>query len=199
MLGCSNVVSNLLTKLTTFQTRTPQGAPTSSTLVNLSLIPLHDDIATLCKQNKLIWSFYVDDITISGQEAQKYIEPIIKLIQKYGHAIKQKKLKIMKSNEAQRVTGLIVNKGVSIPREYLQNVRSEIIRLASKKTIFEFEFQKIYGQINHIKNICPLRGMSVDKFAKRLLPTSIIKTDHRKEQITRVCKNTHIHKHQFAY
>lgn len=86
ILKCSSEIASLLTKLTTFQKRLPQGAPTSSILANFTLLPMHDEICAIAKKFDLRCSIYVDDIAFSGVSAYEAIDEIIYAIQRHGHS-----------------------------------------------------------------------------------------------------------------
>ena len=65
-LGCSSDVASLLTRLTTYKGSLAQGFPTSSTLANLILAPITPRVQKLCNQHGIAFTFYQDDLTISG-------------------------------------------------------------------------------------------------------------------------------------
>jgi RNA-directed DNA polymerase len=193
ILGCTPEISNLLTKLTTFHRRAPQGTATSPTLVNLTLLPLHDEIAQICRTLGLVWSFYIDDIVFSGVRARVAIGPIIKAVQRHGHAIRHKKIKIMPHSELQKVTGLVVNEKISLPKEYTENLRREILAISELEVIPEQDLQSVKGKINYVKRVCPVRGISVEKFAEDRLPEVGQMTPKDSSRITRECHDTSVH------
>lgn len=174
-LGCSTKISRILTILTTFQNRVPQGAPSSSTIVNFALLPLHDDIADYCTKNNLSWSFYIDDITFSGDNADCHIDNIIKLIQKRGYAVRNSKIKVMRSNKPQLVTGIMVNRKINKSNKVIEKLRREIISVGARSyPVTQQELTSVWGKINHIENICPIRGESLKLLAKKHLPVKVV-------------------------
>ena len=56
--GCGTKNASILTKLTTFQHRLPQGAPTSSLLCNYALAPIFIVIKDYVKTNRRFMAFY---------------------------------------------------------------------------------------------------------------------------------------------
>jgi hypothetical protein len=193
-LRCSTEVSSILTKLTTFETRLPQGAPTSSLLANFTLMPLHDAVGAIAKRNNYQWSFYVDDVVISGLGCEKSLEEIIKSIQKAGHAIKRTKIKIMPAHIRQRVTSLVVNAKVSLARDYLENTRREIIDLSCEEKASPVALASVWGKIKHIKRVCFPRGKAIERLAKELIDPAPKKYKKAKNNDQyRPCKNTHRH------
>ena len=132
VLGCSTEIAGLLTKLTTFQHRLPQGAPTSPTLANLTLLRMHREIVELADGLGLICAFYLDDIALSGHRAGDAVNSVIKIIQKHGHSARRRKIRRMRSGEAQKVTSVVVNRKISAGRERRQMIRERIFELAGR-------------------------------------------------------------------
>lgn len=161
-MGCSTDIACILTKITTYQTRLPQGAPTSSLLANLVLLNAHNEIKRIVEEKGLALTFYVDDIVISGNDVECVIEPVIKALQKYGWSIACKKKKLMRSYELQEVTGLVVNRKVNIAREYVEKLRKEIINAAERGYFTENEERSFDGKINYIKAINETVGKRVE-------------------------------------
>ena len=114
---CSTEVSSLLTRLTTYRGHVPQGVPTSTYLVHMALLSLHDELKIYCEKNGLALSFWVDDITFSGESADKHVGSVIKTVMKYGYSVRRKKIKVMRSNHPQIVAGILVNKKPNLPKE----------------------------------------------------------------------------------
>lgn len=152
--------SDILTKLTTFQRRLPQGSPTSSSLCNLALLPLHLEILKYCQSKSLNLTQFVDDITISGSkvEVKRSITSIIKLIQSYGYSVRRNKIQLMLSNNQQKTTGLLVNKKISIAKKYRENVRRDIVNLSNKISIDKNSINSIVGKIKYINAVMPSDG-----------------------------------------
>ncbi|MGH7488659.1 MAG: reverse transcriptase family protein, partial [bacterium] len=94
-LGFSSEVAGLLTKLTTFQHRLPQGAPSSSIIANLVMEPVHREINKIARAYGLHWTMYVDDIAISGARARDAIIPVIRALQREGYGVAHRKIHVM--------------------------------------------------------------------------------------------------------
>lgn len=146
--GCSPSVSKVLTKLTTYGDRLPQGAPTSPSLCNLIMAPLVAQLSELASKNDLTFTQYIDDLTFSGNyKTLRSVESeVITLVQKAGFKINRNKLRLVKNNERMEVTGLVVNQGVGVGRSYIRKVQREIMKLKA-------ESPNITGKISFIKSI----------------------------------------------
>ncbi len=127
--NCSPSVAKVLTKLTTYGNRLPQGAPTSPSLCNLILAPMSKDLFEIAVKNGANFTQYVDDLTFSGSTMTlSVIKPIaIKTVQDYGFKLNYKKLKTLHANQRMEITGLVVNKGLSVGRKYIREVQRDII------------------------------------------------------------------------
>ncbi|WP_099330445.1 reverse transcriptase family protein [Erwinia amylovora] len=93
LLKCSEEVSAILTKLTTFDGYVPQGAPTSTYLANLYFFDSEPKKVQHLRNNGFRYTRLIDDITISRATKEgswKYVESYI------GEFITQKHLSINK-------------------------------------------------------------------------------------------------------
>lgn len=200
-LGTSESVANILTKLTTFQRRLPQGAPPSSSLCNLSLLPLYRKIEKYCIDQNLNLTLYVDDITVSGKSeaVRQSIRHIVKIIQENGHAVRKSKVKIMLANRQQKITGLVVNKKMSISTKRREGIRKEILNLSNQGVFSSKKMTAIWGKINYVKHVSPKQGEKLANFAHTLLLDMLDSEDYEKivseKDVTRKCKNTKRHKY----
>lgn len=103
----SSDVAGMITKLTTFKGNLPQGTPTSTVLSNLVFQNVDRDVISICDTYDLVYTRFVDDITISGKkDFQKLSPQIIEPIIGNGFAVSKGKTayKIGKTD----VTGILV-------------------------------------------------------------------------------------------
>lgn len=168
VLGCSAEISSILTKLTTFQHRLPQGAPTSPALANLSLLGLHDELTVLAGAYGLNCSFYVDDIVFSGARALEVIEPAILLIHSHGHSVRRSKIKRMPKSSRQTVTGVVVNRGVSVGKGRRRALRSRVFDLSRDGAVAEHALQSILGEVTWISWLNSAQGEALRRSAEEL-------------------------------
>lgn len=191
--------ATLLTQLTTFQTRLPQGASTSQALCNLVLLPLFYEIKSYCELRSIDYSFYVDDITISGKHevVLKSITDIICFIQKHGYAIRSEKIRKMPASQKQKVNGVLVNKKIAKEMQEIELIRTTVINIAqSKKVVSQEEIESILGKIHHIKQFSEKKGERLQEFAHTLLDgiETVEMTRNKKYEI-RKCTNPKRHKY----
>lgn len=195
-LGCRAEIPGLLTRLTTFHHRLPQGAPTSTTLANLALLPLYDELDRITTARDLTMSFWVDDIAISGHGAEAALDEAIAAIQSHGFQISCKKLMLMPRNAGpQRVTGVTTNRGASAGRPRLQSIYYEIQDLSTERNIPAYRIRRIYGLINHVEQTKPHQGRRLRRLADNLLPKTGTGAKRPRTDETRPCRNAKRHRY----
>lgn len=115
----------------------PQGAPTSPVLANLICRPLDRALVRIAKANKCCVSRYADDICISTNLSnipESIAVPsegagfdcgtaLLDAISSSGFELNKRKFRVANRSVRQLVTGLVVNRGVSISREWRRQVR----------------------------------------------------------------------------
>lgn len=160
-MGCSDIVSDVLTKLTTWRGRLPQGVPTSSTIANLILLDMDRRFKNLCNIHKIRYSFYVDDVTISGNQRTERLKNLFcKIINQEGFKVNPDKIRFQDKTERQTVNNLVVNSGnPNVPKEYKRRLRAIIHNcikfMPSTQTKQDLEtFRKsLLGKINYVRMI----------------------------------------------
>ena len=106
----------------------PQGAPTSPIVTNIVCQRLDFLLTATAKRFGLKYSRYADDITFSSlhnvyQTDSAFIAEIERIIREQGFRINRCKTRLQKQHQRQSVTGLVVNKDVNVPRDYIKKLR----------------------------------------------------------------------------
>ena len=155
--GCSPPVAKILTKLTTYGNRLPQGAPTSPSLCNLVLQPLVVELHQISSDLNLDFTQYVDDLTFSGtaEVLKKNQTLILNTVEKHGFEVNARKLKLTRRSQRMEVTGLVVNKIISVGRVYIRTVERDIMRGANEA--------RVKGKISHIRAISKNKAENLRK------------------------------------
>ena len=103
----------------------PQGAPTSPHLANLAFFDGDEWLANLAKQHKLSYTRYADDMTFSGNGLPDGFEDLVgQIVRRTGYRLAWEKTKRMGRHQCQKVTGLVVNEGVRLPRNQRRRLRA---------------------------------------------------------------------------
>ena len=138
--GYTKKVSYYFAKLLTKNGVLPQGSPASPMISNIVAEHLDKRLSALAKKYHADYSRYADDITFSGASNVKNIIPIVtKIIREEGFDVNVKKTRYAYYYQRQEVTGLIVNKKVSVSKEYIKELNKEIY------------FCKKFGVVSHLE------------------------------------------------
>ena len=117
--------SKIISYLTTLDGELPQGAPTSPHLANLAFYYLDVELSRIAKENSLNYTRYADDMTFSGNKKIQNLEAnITQIIKNSEYVLSEKKTKCMGKNSQQKVTGLVVNDRILLPRTLRRKIRA---------------------------------------------------------------------------
>jgi len=161
-LNCSPRISDLLTKLTTFERRLPQGAPTSTLLANLVLLRAGQEIWNKCHQENVVYSFWVDDLAFSGDNARAVIQTAVESLRAAGFAVSHSKLKVCGPGERKMLTGRMLGRFISVHPDRLARIRSGIHKLETGEVASgerDGYIRSLEGQIAYIASIIPHKGI----------------------------------------
>ncbi len=90
--GFSYHIASVLTKLTTYKGKLPQGTPTSTYIANLVALPLDKQLLEFDFPSSITYTRYVDDLTFScSNDFQFLTKNIIDIIKKNGFIISHRK------------------------------------------------------------------------------------------------------------
>ena len=155
--NCDKDAASVLAKLMTLNECLPQGAPSSPFLANLAALDLDDAIIGACHERlgpeKFRYTRYVDDITISGSgELVDLLPDFDRIIIEQGFQSNVSKSRILRQSTRQWVTGLVVNKRLTVPKKFLRYVRQQLY------------YCKRYGLEAH----CDWRGLPPNVFVRQM-------------------------------
>lgn len=158
-LGCSARVATLLTRLTTFERRLPQGAPTSPALANLFVWSIDEPIRAECARLGIKYSTWIDDLAFSGERAREIIEFAVRVLAHERLAISRSKIKIMGPRATKLLTGTrLGSERVRAPRDLTSRVRAAVYKIERGEPlpISEEEYlESLRSQIKHVERLCP--------------------------------------------
>lgn len=156
-------IADILTDLTIYDGQLPQGAPTSSYLANLVLWKEEAAVVETLSATGVRYTRYVDDITLSSPKFQSItrqksmIKKIQSMCDKKGYLIKASKHRIESSGTPMHVNNLLVNNGVTLPKQERARIRAAV-RICEKyaepdRAIDEYRalFNSTLGRVNHLR------------------------------------------------
>lgn len=141
--GYTSAVSTALAHLCCLDGCLPQGAPTSGALSNLILRAADDAILNFCLQRKIRYTRYADDMCFSGADFD--VSDLTDFVEKQMGQLDLKlnatKTRLTRQSHRQVVTGIVVNRKLTVPRGRRKRIRQEIFYI------------KKYGLVGHCLRI----------------------------------------------
>lgn len=139
----------------------PQGAPTSPMIANWLALPGDVKVAEFCEKHRLDFTRYADDLTFSTVDPyidEDVVQELIGLINtSYGRKIRvaPRKVKFMRSNKQQRITGIVTNDKLSIPRARRRRLRAMMHQaqtegLKAALAVDGLSIFQLYGEISYL-------------------------------------------------
>ena len=163
-----------IAQLACYQGKLPQGAPTSPIITNLICQVLDMHLLSFAKRYRLDYTRYADDITFSTNDKafletwDSFYAELEKKIRKAGFSLNEKKTRITYRDSKQVVTGLVVNKKISVDHAYCRKVRAMAHSLYTNGSYsvdgVEGNIRQLEGrfafidQIEKYNNICDSAG-----------------------------------------
>jgi retron-type reverse transcriptase len=161
VLNCSDRISAILTKLTTFERHLPQGAPTSTTLANLVLYSLDAPIRSECSRLNVRYSTWVDDLAFSGDNAREVINVAIRALAVSGFRAPHKKQRIMGPGTRKVLTKVLLGRFPTVLPERISQLRSGIHKLKTRQIAGDelaVYLGSLEGRIAHVASVDPRKG-----------------------------------------
>jgi retron-type reverse transcriptase len=163
-LGLRPGEAQVLTRLTTYEDRLPQGAPTSPAISNVICRKLDRRLCGLARAINADYTRYADDMTFSGPEGIQRVLPLVRrIIAEEGFAVARQKERVSRRGRRQQVTGLVVNERISVPRRERRRLRAIVhncVRdgVTSQSRGDPLFLQRLVGRIEFVRMIDPAKG-----------------------------------------
>jgi RNA-directed DNA polymerase len=109
----------------------PQGAPTSPALANLAAWHLDARILGLTNSFAARYTRYADDLAFSGDDdfarrVQSFLAAAESIARDEGFTLNNRKTRIMRRGGCQRVTGIVVNDHINVPRTAFDQLKATL-------------------------------------------------------------------------
>ncbi len=150
----------------------PQGAPTSPALANFAAYKLDARISGLAKCFGANYTRYADDLAFSGgdpfaRKIKSFLTALNDIIVDEGFTINARKTKIMRHASCQRVTGIVVNEHVNIPRATYDQLKATLHNCINTtpseqnhSNLPNFRAH-IEGRVSWVEHVNPKRGVKL--------------------------------------
>ncbi len=155
--GCAKLLTDLVT-VQKPNPHLPQGFVTSPKIAALVLRGFEHRLHSLAVKFGWSYTFWVDDITISGNfPVGKFKNLIIKMLLDEGFVAHPDKIDVLKMDVGDRmiVTGVVVNKFTNIPKEkrgWISKALHFILKFGAKDYLKNKGVEVTESNIDHLKN-----------------------------------------------
>lgn len=130
-------LSSFISELVTYKNRLPMGSPTSPVLSNFATIGLDTELEVLCKEQKITYTRYVDDLCFSSFKPIEadFFNGVQQILSTQSYRMNVNKVKWMGEADCKIVTGLILAERPEIPDSFFDDLEKGIARF---KNVLEF-------------------------------------------------------------
>lgn len=150
----------------------PQGACTSPALANLSAFALDVRLSGLAKAWHVDYTRYADDLTFSGDPKfvaalPDFIPLVQQIIRSEGFQSKRAKRRVVRTNQRQTVTGVVVNAKVNVARSEFDRLKATLHNCVKHGPQTQNHAQHpdfaahLRGRIAHVLRLSPRRGQKL--------------------------------------
>ncbi|MGJ4748147.1 reverse transcriptase domain-containing protein [Leptospira sp. SA-E8] len=132
-------LSALVSQLLILDNKLPQGSPASPIISNIICAKMDRDFITFCKNRRLFYTRYADDITFSSQTRRfmladksldfEILNHIKEIVRNNGFEINENKISYSYGKNGALITGLRVTDKVDVPRSNIRRLRSIIDKI----------------------------------------------------------------------
>jgi retron-type reverse transcriptase len=154
--------------LCTYRGELPQGAPTSSILLDFVLFPLDEELTSAAKTDGLNYSRYADDLTISGGRKLTFFErKVANAVARLGLHLNHEKSRMWGPPRRATITGLVLARRPVLRLDYVKAV----IAIAEEfngggALLSESELNSIRGRVAWIRQIHPRIGARLERLVE---------------------------------
>lgn len=150
----------------------PQGAPTSPALANLSAYSLDVRLSGLAAKYHLNFTRYADDLTFSGEARVlpaliEFIPLTQQIIKSERFLVHRTKRKVLRNNQRQSVTGVVVNQRPNVSRHEYDRLKATLHNCrkhgpsTQNHAANEHFADHLRGRIAHVMQLNPERGQKL--------------------------------------
>lgn len=170
-IGIEKKLSALLSNICTYNNSVPQGAPSSTCIVNIALGLIDNKFNKFCNKNDFKYTRFVDDITISGDiDLRPFKNAFTGFIESMNYPISS--YVPLDRSKRQVVTGLVVNDKIRPTPMFIQQLKADIksgwpgrneMELVANNYGLSIKELKdnIWGRISFIKSIDKKLGREI--------------------------------------
>lgn len=163
-LKCTGDIASIYSELVTCNNSLPTGSPLSPLMSFYANKRLFDELDKLARNNGLVFTCYIDDLTFSGDNiSRSFLWDVEKIVHCYGHEIAAGKTKLFKTGRPKHVTGVVLfDNEVSVPNSRYKKLRNINAALEGRASMHDFSESELLnmkaGVLGEIAYLDPTKG-----------------------------------------
>jgi hypothetical protein len=155
--GFDDGSAGLVSRLTTYSGRLPQGPPTSSALLNLVLADTDAELAALAAEYDSTYTRYADDLCFSADAPLHQLRRrAARILHVHGYQINDSKCRTWGPNDRHTITNILVDTALHPDPNYVRAV-VELLRSGGAR------LDSVRGQVNWMVRLDPSIGQLLQR------------------------------------
>lgn len=152
-----DTAARFLARICTLQGRLPQGAPTSPMLANIVFQAVDRKLEQYSQASSIVYTRYADDLSFSSDAPipLDFRNAVSMAVQDAGYHINPAKIRLMGPQCQRKVTGLVINAQVSVPREYRRKLRAICHRAKVTPQSTTVTSDQLHGMLAYVGQFHP--------------------------------------------
>ena len=157
----------------------PQGAPTSPALANLAAWRLDVRVLGLARNFGASYTRYADDLAFSGDldfaaKIKSFLAGVEDIARSEGFVLNTRKTRIMRRAGCQRVTGLVVNDHINVPRSIYDGLKATLHNCRRHGPVSENRMglrdfrAHLNGKVTWVEHVNPVRGQRLRRMFEEI-------------------------------
>lgn len=160
--GLTEDAARLVAKLVTVKGALPQGAPTSSIILDIVLYDLDRELLLLAEQYEARYGRYADDLSFSGpRDLSALARRARRLIRRHGFTVNDRKTKLTGPGNRHMVTGIVVTDELNPRPGYTSSLSASLKR--AKRNPRKRKIDKLRSQTAWVASLNPAKGRRIRK------------------------------------
>jgi RNA-directed DNA polymerase len=182
--GLTEEAAKLVTRLVTVKGALPQGAPTSSMILDIVLYDVDQQLIALAEQYGARYTRYADDLCFSGpRELSGLAQRARRILRGHEFRTNERKTRITGPADQHLVTGIVVTDELNPRPGYIPTLTAKL--KDAKRSANQHQVDSLRGQVAWVTSVNPLRGHRLFHHNRLLLapensgtPAKVVKAPH---------------------
>lgn len=161
----------------------PQGSPASPMITNIICRNMDKRMNGLCQKLGITYTRYADDMSFSYMgdiehlAIGSFLNSINKIIEAEGFHMKKEKTHILRKNNRQYITGIVINEEIGVPKKWVKILKASMHNAQklhdSGGSVSSQTIHEISGKIAWLKSVNPERYQKIIQQGTELLKSLV--------------------------